>query len=960
MITLAQPIWLLLIIPALLVVWLWPAPTRFLQFWRAALLGTIILAMCWPQLKLPSRHGTVIVIADRSLSMPEAADQRQQEIVSLIRQGMQGHDRLGVVTFGQAAVVERPPDSGPLQPWVQQVVPDASNLAHALQRALSLVPAEGSSRLLILSDGRWTGSDPSIVAGLAASRSIPVDYRYMGRPVSNDLAIERLEAPRVVTPGEAFMIGAWIRSPVGQEVRYELMRDQTVIATGTREMSGGVNRLLFRDIVPVDNEQAVRTRRYTLAVTGQGEDPVPENNTAHLLVGIEESSAVLLVTTSPQGAGRGLGSLLRAGGLKVNVRQPGEVNWSLEQLSAYNGVVLENVPANTMTPADMETISQWVQQTGSGLLMTGGRQSFGPGGYFKSPLDPILPVSMELRQEHRKFSVAIVVAMDRSGSMTAPVSGGKTKMDLANLGAAQLAEMLSPMDELGVLAVDTDAHEIVPLTPVTNPQAIKNTVLRSQSMGGGIYVYEALEAAAAMVAKAKPVTKHIILFSDAADSENPGNYKSLLDKCEAAGITVSVIGLGSPSDPDAGLLEDIARRGRGRIYFTQDAMELPRLFAQDTFVVARSSFIEEVTGVSLTGGMVSIAGTNFGQPPAAGGYNLSYLKDGANLAMVTQDEYNAPFVATWQAGAGRVAAYSGEVDGKFTGPIAQWNELGSMIASLTRWTTGRNLPLPANMLMRQVVQSGQYRIELHLDPQRQQLDLPRMPSVSVLSGVPGQAPLKQVTDMQWVSPDTLAVEVTMYSTHTALATVDMGGLGVYTLPPVMLPYSPEFEPVREDQGQATLKQIARATLGQERVDVQGIWNDLTRLPRWMPVAHWIAILAIVMLLLEVFERRSGLISAALSRLVGSSRGLRPRVPADEANQDSQGGAMKEARTKAARRQAAMPTTSAGTPPVASTQGQQGGASTPPADTQTPPSAGGMADALNEARRRANRRSPRSE
>ena len=82
--------------------------------------------------------------------------------------------------------------------------------------------------------------------------------------------------------------------------------------------------------------------------------------------------------------------------------------------------------------------------------MTGGEKSYAPGGYYQSPIEPILPVTLERRNEIRKLQTAIVVVMDRSGSMGAGVSGGKTKMDLANLGAAQVLDLLSPTDEFGV------------------------------------------------------------------------------------------------------------------------------------------------------------------------------------------------------------------------------------------------------------------------------------------------------------------------------------------------------------------------------------------------------------------------------------------------------------------------------------------------------------------------------
>ena len=71
-------------------------------------------------------------------------------------------------------------------------------------------------------------------------------------------------------------------------------------------------------------------------------------------------------------------------------------------------------------------------------MMAGGKHSFGAGGYFESGVDELLPISMELKNEHRKLAVAMAIVMDRSGSMSAGVAGAgggaggrpMTKMDL--------------------------------------------------------------------------------------------------------------------------------------------------------------------------------------------------------------------------------------------------------------------------------------------------------------------------------------------------------------------------------------------------------------------------------------------------------------------------------------------------------------------------------------------------
>ena len=120
---------------------------------------------------------------------------------------------------------------------------------------------------------------------------------------------------------------------------------------------------------------------------------------------------------------------------------------------------------------------------GGGLLLGGGERSFGQGGYYRSPLDDVLPVSMELREEHRKLRVAIAIVLDRSGSMAMPAAGGKTKMDLANLGTAECIRLLGPEDKVSVIAVDSSPHVIQPLEKVTDPESMARRALKIQKIG---------------------------------------------------------------------------------------------------------------------------------------------------------------------------------------------------------------------------------------------------------------------------------------------------------------------------------------------------------------------------------------------------------------------------------------------------------------------------------------------
>ncbi len=853
--TVLQPIWLFLLIPLVLSVWLWRLPTRLLIVLRLVMVVLLVLALAGVSLRLPSRAGTVVVLADRSLSMPADSAARQKLVIDQIQKRMSSDDKLAVVSFGRTAAIDQVPQEGVFGGFVTQISGDASSLADGLDTALSLVPRDGSGRILVLSDGRWTGRDPSAVIPSAAARGVAIDYRAMQRSVAGDLAIARIDAPAVVSPGESFLITVWVSSPVAQEASFELKRGDTRLSSGSKKLVAGLNRLTFRDRAARAGNQA-----YTARVTGKDDDPVIENNTARLLVGVGGPRPILHV--SPTGKS-GLAQLLRKGGLDLVESEAKPELWTLESLARYSAVILENVPAEKVGGVGMETLAAWVKETGAGLLMTGGRNSYGPGGYYKSPLEPVLPVSMELRNEHRKLSVAMVVTLDRSGSMAIPVAGGKVKMDLANQGTAQVLDLLGPMDEFGCIAVDTIPHTIAPLAAVTDKGPTRSKILRIESMGGGIFIYVALEAAAQMVSKAKSATRHIILFADANDSEEPGRYVDLVDKLRAAGITVSVIGLGTDRDKDAELLKDIAKRGNGRIFFTDKPEELPRLFAQDTFVVARNTFLDDPTRIRTTLGLASLTDARLEMPEGLtiGGYNLCYLRPGATLGTVTEDEYKAPVVASWRAGAGRVVCYTGEADGKYAGKLVQWDGVGDYFTSLARWVAGPSGPLGEGMLLTQEVKDGINVVQLHLDPERKGEAFTTMPEAVTLRGKEGEAPSTTTARLRWTGADTLATTVPLDGTETALTRVEVPGYGPVALPPVRLPYSPEFKPDHNERGLQTLEKLSRATGGKERLEPAGIWQDLPRQPRLISMQRWLLTAVLVLLLLEVFQRRTGLLSS---------------------------------------------------------------------------------------------------
>src|SRR5947209_4146060 len=107
--TLLHPVWLLLAVPLGVSLLLWRLPSRFLQGLRAVILLLVLLALAGLALRLPSRAGTVVIVADRSLSMPPETDTEQKQVIRLIQEARGPDEQLAIVGFGQRASVERLP-----------------------------------------------------------------------------------------------------------------------------------------------------------------------------------------------------------------------------------------------------------------------------------------------------------------------------------------------------------------------------------------------------------------------------------------------------------------------------------------------------------------------------------------------------------------------------------------------------------------------------------------------------------------------------------------------------------------------------------------------------------------------------------------------------------------------------------------------------------------------------------
>lgn len=924
-----HPELLLLALPA---AWLWwRARTRALvtDVARALALALLVVALARPYVQTADKGRDLVFVVDRSRSMPEGSEAGVLELIRFAEDARERGDRVGVVSFGAQAKVERLlSGEARFDRFEQQVDGDGSDLGEALEVALDLIPRERNGTVIVLSDGESNGRDPLDASRRALARGIRVDTRTFARGGASDLAVQRLDLPESVSAREPFQFGAWVRSDRRVEAEFVLRRGGVELARGKRIFDAGSNRIALRDVL---DEPGVASYELELITDG---DRVAENNRGLGAVQVGGARGVLLV--NDDGQPDVLSRALNGARIPVTVVTPEAARLDALALAGFRAVILENVAAGRLGNG-IAKLPDFVRERGGGLLVTGGRASFGTGGYFRSPLDPLLPVSMEMRQEHRKQAVAMAITMDRSGSMAAPAGSGLTKMDLADLGACAAIELLSPIDSIAVIAVDSSPHVFQPLTPVDDVAALTAKVRTIQSAGGGVFSYTALLAAAQELENAEQVNRHIIFFADAADAEEHEGCFELVERLAQMNTTVSVIAIGTETDSDATFLKEVAQRGLGTCYFTMDPGELPRLFAQDTLTAARSTFIEEATATAVLPDLFGLGELPKGGFASLGGYNLTYLREGAVCGVVTTDDYKAPAFAFLHQGIGRTAAFTGEIGGRYGAPLVAWDGFASFFVSVARWLVGQEEPADLFTSVRR--EGRDVVVSVEQDPAAgARTDTSKLEArFTAADGSKSVLQLERVGENRFEARTTLAKE------GIALGTLALADGRSISLPPVALPYSPEFEPNPDAQrGERLLRRVASESNGVAAVGAADFWRGERSGKGWRVITSELVLAALVLLLLEIAVRRLQLVESV--RMPAFVRRWSASLAAKRAAQRALKPVTSESDTSAPSQTPASPSTTPTSSPTTP--------SAPKAPAQPTPS---LSSAMERARKAADRR-----
>lgn len=546
--------------------------------------------------------------------------------------------------------IEQPPVTSSLSAPLRASAAAGTNIAAALEAAAGYMPPGYVPKIVLLSEGNETLGD---AASAALQSSIPIDVHPLPTRSEPEVQVSEVNVPAEVRQGEPFFVEVMVHSNHDDEGLIEIYRGDHKVVGEKKTIKAGENRFQFQQ--SIDRE---RLADFTVRISGLQQDELLDNNSDSGLVYAAGKPRALIIESDPRLI-RELAYGLEDEGIQADVRPPQGMPDSLSDLQNYELLILSNVPATALTQKQMEIARTFVQELGGGFIMLGGEQSFGLGGYYKSTLEEILPVRSDFEKEKEKPSLAMVLSIDKSGSMSGE------KIEMAKSAARSAVELLGRRDQVAVLAFDGETFVISEMQRASNKGGIDSDIARIDA-GGGTTMYPSMEMAYEMLQATSAKLKHVILLTDGVSS--PGDFEGITQTMASSKITVSTVAVGEGSATD--LLEEIARIGKGRYYFTSDPAQVPQIFAKETVTASKSAIDEQPFLPQVIRATHALKDIDMDAAPFLLGYVITRPKPTSEVILAT--ETGDPLLAWWRYGLGMTAAFTSDAKSRWAAEWMTW------------------------------------------------------------------------------------------------------------------------------------------------------------------------------------------------------------------------------------------------------------------------------------------------
>ncbi|MDQ6673048.1 MAG: VWA domain-containing protein [Chloroflexota bacterium] len=639
---------------------------------RLAIVGLLVLGLAQPTLRPPGHARGVIFAIDVSDSV--TADQKQWAYDWVDR-------AIAALPPGSHADTLEFAERAQLAGSAASLSGGSTDLAAALRLSGTLVTGGKNlaPEVVLLTDG-WHTAAAAPADALPAG--IPISYVALPAPADGRqplAVVHSLNVPPVARAGDKVDVIIDLQATQAVDALLRLTLDQTLVVNVPIHLDPGDTRLSLPQRIAAPGFVEVRAELQT-----------SDSISTLASVVVAKPAARVLVLEDQASQADGLVTALNQAGLQIDRKTASSLPPSAAPLSAYDGIVLVNTPATSLSLDQQRTLVSYVQDMARGLMVVGGQRTFSPGGYQGTVLDDLLPVSAEPPIEPQQGSLALFLVIDRSGSMDiltggSTANGGASKLAMAREAAIEAAGLLQPQDTLGVIAFDSSFQWVVQPTKLVSPDDLKRAqnLIGSIKPGGGTSILPPLEAAYQAAAKVDAPLRHVILLTDGESNDH--GYEDLVARMKPDQITLSTLAIGS--DADTKLLSNLAHIGGGRYYFTERSTEIPRIASKETAILTRNAVVEGHVA-AVVAEPSPILRSLAGDLPALSGYVATTRKDRAITALET--ERGHPLLAHWQYGLGRVVAWTSDAQQGWASDWAAWPDAAQFWSQAIRWS----LPAP--------------------------------------------------------------------------------------------------------------------------------------------------------------------------------------------------------------------------------------------------------------------------
>ncbi|MFO0820408.1 MAG: VWA domain-containing protein [Pirellulales bacterium] len=863
---------------------------------RTTVLAIFVLALAEIQLLWTSERLAVIYLLDQSLSIPEEQRRAMRDYVTreVREHRKQEHDDLaGVIVFGRDASIEVAPFDDDIQPAGQfeslfQVPRDATNLAAALKLANAAFPENVARRIVIVTDGNENLGDARAEAKeLVEQQGIGIDVVPVRLLARAEVAVEKVSLPPDIRQGQPFEARVVVnnfaesgesepRAVAGKlRVLRRSGRVEEAISEEAVRLKPGKNVFSFQQKL---DDPAVYTYRAVFVPDDAVDDGLTQNNEATAFTHIRGKGRVLLIEDwEKPGQFDTLVQRLRAMNLEVDIQQNNNLFTNLAELQAYDTVVLANVPRvsgergdeiHSFSDEQIRMLVRNTEQLGCGLVMLGGENSFGVGGWANTEVEKALPVDCQIKNAKIQAVGALVIIFHAS-----ELADGN---GMQKLIARKSLEVLGPQDYAGAVAFGNFSSGDTWMWGAgqgglirVGPNKPRMLASIDRMVPGDMPDFDpAMRLALSGFNRVKASAKHMIIISDGDPSPPSGAVKSAFRK---GGITVSTVGVGTHDAPNRRLLEAVAVETGGKFYDVKDPRALPAIFIREARKAARP-LIKNLDNVppQVVYRHEMLQGVDGPLPPIKG-FVMTTLKDSPLVEVAMRspdpdDPENSTVLASWTYGLGRTVAFTTDTGYKWAGAWESWSHYDKLFSQMVRWS------------MRPLGDSGKFTVATDHRDGRVKVTITALDENDEflnflnISGAALSPKLEPIDiKIEQVGPGRYVTEFPANAAGSYFVTLNPGPGFAPLLGGVNVPYSPEFRdretnealltslvrlrPKGGGEGKLIAGQLRPGAKFDDLLAVDTFRHDLAKAISSQNIWPWVLLVGAVLFFADVFVRR---------------------------------------------------------------------------------------------------------